>query len=52
MIEEGELYAQKTTNSGESEIVYNYKAGEYFGELALLNEIPRQASIICKVEIF
>ena len=51
MVEEGELYAEKSVKPGEKpEVVMNYNAGDYFGELALLNEIPRQASVVCKVE--
>jgi len=30
--------------------VMNYKAGEYFGELALLKDEPRAASIKAKVK--
>ncbi|CAD8044455.1 unnamed protein product [Paramecium primaurelia] len=43
LIAEGELEAYK---DGQLEKVYAYKSGDYFGELALLKNTPRQASII------
>lgn len=41
IIEEGEL---KATKNGET--VLEYKAGDYFGELALLHNTPRAASVV------
>jgi len=41
IIEEGTLYATKDGNR-----VMDYKAGDYFGELALLKNQPRAASVI------
>lgn len=53
MVEEGDLVAMKVLKPGEAaKEVYAYKSGDYFGELALLNNKPRQASILCKVLYF
>lgn len=52
MIEEGELVAMKVMKPGENPIeVFKYSEGGYFGELALLKNIPRQASILCKSDV-
>ena len=44
-IEEGTCEARKNTNGEEEVIVYQYKENDYFGELALLHDEPRAASI-------
>ncbi|KAM3133071.1 cAMP-dependent protein kinase type I-alpha regulatory subunit [Paramecium bursaria] len=44
---QGKLKALRMEKGIEQE-VYSYKEFDYFGELALLKDIPRQASIICE----
>lgn len=48
LLESGEAEAFK---SGSQNPVRSYKKGDYFGELALLNDAPRAASVISKTEV-
>ena len=50
MIMAGEAVALKDEES-EIKEVFNYKEGDYFGELALLNDEPRAASIKGKSDL-
>lgn len=48
LLEAGECDAYK---SGNDEPVKEYKKGDFFGELALLNDAPRAASVVSKTEV-
>lgn len=51
ILDEGEAYAAKVFKEGEeAKNVKDYKDGDYFGELALLSNQPRAASIIAKTD--
>lgn len=46
LVIEGNLAAEKLEAADElPKVVYNYKAGDYFGELSLIHDVGRQASI-------
>lgn len=45
IIAEGELIAEKREGNNPVQKVFEYHAGEYFGEIALMKNTVRQASI-------
>jgi len=49
IIEQGELEARKTGDGADQ--VFQLKEGDYFGELALLNNEPRAASVTAKSDV-
>ncbi|MCJ1300227.1 hypothetical protein MMC08_003022 [Hypocenomyce scalaris] len=50
ILESGEAEVYKR-DSGDGKALKKYKKGDYFGELALLNDAPRAASVISTTEV-
>lgn len=45
IVAQGKLIAEKTENGQPAKKVFAYKEGDYFGEIALVKNTVRQASI-------
>lgn len=50
IVEDGELEALKSVDGAAEQVVMTYKKGGFFGELSLLKDEPRAASVVAKTE--
>lgn len=45
IVAQGKLVAENMQDNGDIKPVYYYKEGDYFGEISLIRNVPRQASV-------
>jgi len=50
LVEDGELVARKTGPDGTTQDVFDYRRGDYFGELALMRDEGRATTVTAKTE--
>ena len=51
MVERGQLVALKKNENGNETVVFEYNEGDYFGELSLINNKARAASVLSIVSM-
>lgn len=51
MVADGNLFAEKSENGQGPKKVFEYKEGDYFGEIALVKNTVRQASIKAETDV-
>jgi signal transduction histidine kinase len=51
MILEGDFEVSKVINNSERRLLKSLTAGDFFGEMALIHNAPRAATVVCKTDV-